>query len=208
VLPRLLYRQRSLESRPVKRLQRLWDRIQDTATDLLNPPQVSAAIVYRKFVPGFVAVREPQVGIEHIHNRPIVLKPLDHWVLLQGIHSGWKNLPAWILRYLLLCPFCGRPGKPGAHTCSATTMTHLSVVHLSIRISEVISPAIRAIYDKEGWGRGTWTLACPELTNKGNGRCGAAAGTGESPPEAHSPKHRLFESFVSFLLTNEIRSCY
>ena len=94
VLPRLLLRQRSLENRPVKRLQRLRDGIQDWVTELLNPPQMSAAIVFCKLVPGLIAVRESQVIIQHVHNGGVIFKPLDRCIIHRGINFGLqcKNL--------------------------------------------------------------------------------------------------------------------
>ncbi len=74
VLPRLLFRQNALENSPVKRLQRLRDRIQDGEANLLNPLEPSAAVVFGKLVPGFVAVRKLQVIVEQIHNGLIVFQ--------------------------------------------------------------------------------------------------------------------------------------
>jgi hypothetical protein len=69
-----LFRQSSLENRPVKRFQRIRDGIQDGVTDLFNPSEMGAPIVFCKRVPGFVAVRESQVIVQHIYDRPILFK--------------------------------------------------------------------------------------------------------------------------------------
>jgi hypothetical protein len=64
---------------------------------------MSAAIVFCKLVPGFIAVRESQVIIQHIHNGRIIFKPLDHSFIQKGINFGWqyKNPPfIWMFRYV------------------------------------------------------------------------------------------------------------
>jgi hypothetical protein len=63
--------------------------------DLLNPLQMSAAIVFCKLIPGFVTVRKSQVIIQHIHNGPITFKPLDRRFTRKRINFGFhcKNSP-------------------------------------------------------------------------------------------------------------------
>jgi hypothetical protein len=74
MFPRLLLGQRSLEHESVKRLQRFRGGIQDGITNHFNPRQLSAAIVFCKIVPGLVAVREPQILVQQVHNGPILFE--------------------------------------------------------------------------------------------------------------------------------------